>query len=36
MSAESMLFNGAIACFSVILIGLVWGFVLLKLTGEAE
>ena len=36
MSAESMLFNGAILCFSVILIGLAWGFLLLKLSGEAE
>ncbi len=36
MTAESMLFNGAILCTSVILIGLAWGFILLKLTGEAE
>ena len=36
MSAESMLFNGAIACFGVVLVGLAWGFILLKLTGEAE
>ncbi len=36
MTAESMLFNGAILCFSVVLIGLVWGFLLLKLTGESE
>ncbi|WP_066117799.1 PetM family cytochrome b6-f complex subunit 7 [Geminocystis sp. NIES-3709] len=36
MTAESMLFNGAIICFSVVLIGLAWGFLLLKLTGEAK
>ena len=37
MSAESMLFNGAIACFSLILVGLAWGFLLLKIQGgEAE
>lgn len=36
MTAESMLFNGAILCFSVILVGLAWGFILLKLTGEAK
>jgi cytochrome b6-f complex subunit 7 len=36
MSAESMLFNGAIACFAVVLVGLAWGFLLLKLSGESE
>ena len=36
MTAESMLFNGAIACFGVVLVGLAWGFLLLKLSGEAE
>lgn len=36
MSAESMLLNGAILCFTVVLIGLAWGFLLLKLSGEAE
>ncbi|AFZ53886.1 PetM family cytochrome b6-f complex subunit 7 [Cyanobacterium aponinum UTEX 3222] len=36
MTAESMLFNGAILCFVVVLIGLAWGFLLLKLTGESE
>ncbi|HIK38757.1 MAG: PetM family cytochrome b6-f complex subunit 7 [Geminocystis sp.] len=36
MSAESMLFNGAILCFTVVLIGLAWGFLLLKLTGEIK
>lgn len=36
MSAESMLFNGAILCFGVVLVGLAWGFLLLKLTGEAK
>ncbi|MTF39831.1 PetM family cytochrome b6-f complex subunit 7 [Cyanobacterium aponinum UTEX 3221] len=36
MTAESMLFNGAILCFAVVLIGLAWGFLLLKLTGESE
>ncbi len=36
MSAESMLFNGAILCFSVVLVGLAWGFLILKLEGETE
>lgn len=36
MSAESMLLNGAIACFVVVLVGLAWGFLLLKLSGESE
>ena len=36
MSAESMLFNGAILCFGVVLVGLAWGFLLLKLEGETE
>ena len=33
MSAESMLFNGAILCFTLILVGLAWGFLLLKIQG---
>jgi cytochrome b6-f complex subunit 7 len=37
MSAESMMFNGAILSFTLILIGLAWGFLLLKIQGgEAE
>jgi cytochrome b6-f complex subunit 7 len=36
MSAESMLFNGAILSFVVVLVGLAWGFLLLKIGGEAE
>ena len=36
MSAESMLFNGAILCFGVVLVGLAWGFLILKLEGETE
>lgn len=36
MTAESMLFNGAILCFVVVLVGLAWGFLLLKLGGELE
>jgi cytochrome b6-f complex subunit 7 len=36
MSAESMLFGGAILSFSVVLVGLAWGFLLLKLSGESE
>lgn len=34
MTAESMLFNGAILCFVLTLVGLAWGFLLLKLGGE--
>lgn len=37
MTAESMLFNGAILCITLILFGLSWGFLLLKIQGkEAE
>lgn len=37
MSAESMLFNGAILCIVLVLVGLAWGFLLLKIQGgEAE
>jgi cytochrome b6-f complex subunit 7 len=36
MTAESMLFNGAILCVAVVLIGLAWGFLLLKLSGEIK
>jgi len=36
MSAESMLFNGAILSSSLILIGLAWGFLLLKIQGGEE
>jgi cytochrome b6-f complex subunit 7 len=34
MTAESMLFNGAILCVVLTLVGLAWGFLLLKLGGE--
>lgn len=37
MTAESMLFNGAILCMVMTLFGLAWGFLLLKIQGgEAE
>ena len=37
MSAESMLFYGAIICPVLILVGLSWGFLMLRIQGgEAE
>ncbi len=36
MTAESMLFNGAILGIVLILVGLAWGFLLIKLQGEEE
>ncbi len=33
MSAESMLFNGAILCIILILVGLSLGFLILKIQG---
>ncbi|BAP18326.1 MAG: PetM family cytochrome b6-f complex subunit 7 [cyanobacterium endosymbiont of Epithemia adnata isolate EadnSB Bon19] len=33
MSAESMMFNGAILCIVIVLVGLAWGFLLLKIQG---
>ncbi len=33
MSAESMLFNGAILCIALILVGLSLGFLILKIQG---
>jgi cytochrome b6-f complex subunit 7 len=37
MTAESMLFNGAILSIVLVLGGLAWGFLLLKIQGgEAE
>jgi cytochrome b6-f complex subunit 7 len=37
MSAESMLFNGAVLLTVLTLVGLAWGFILLKIQGgEAE
>ncbi len=36
MTAESMLLNGAIACFSLVLVGLAWGFLLLRIADEPE
>jgi cytochrome b6-f complex subunit 7 len=37
MTAESMLFTGAILCPTLILFGLAWGFLLLRIQGgEAE
>lgn len=35
MTAESMLFNGAILVSVLVLIGLAWGFLLLKIQGKA-
>ena len=37
MTAESMLFNGMILMMVLVLVGLAWGFLLLKIQGgEAE
>lgn len=36
MTAESMLFNGAILSTILVLVGLAWGFLLLKIQGGAE
>jgi cytochrome b6-f complex subunit 7 len=36
MSAESMLFNGAILSIVLVLVGLSWGFLLLKIQGGEE
>jgi cytochrome b6-f complex subunit 7 len=37
MTAESMLFNGPIVASVLVLVGLAWGFLLLKIQGgEAE
>lgn len=36
MSAESMLFNGAILCILLVLVGLSWGFLILKIQGGEE
>ncbi|MEO0948555.1 MAG: PetM family cytochrome b6-f complex subunit 7 [Cyanobacteria bacterium J06641_5] len=37
MSAHDLIFNGAIVAFSLILVGLGWGFLLLRIQGgEAE
>jgi cytochrome b6-f complex subunit 7 len=37
MSAESMLFNGAILCIVLVFVGIAWGFLILKIQGgEAE
>ena len=37
MSAESMLFNGIILSTVLVLVGLAWGFLILKIQGgEAE
>ena len=33
MSAESMLVNGMILCSVLVLVGLAWGFLLLKIQG---
>ena len=33
MSAHSMLVNGAILSFALTLVGLAWGFLLLKIQG---
>jgi cytochrome b6-f complex subunit 7 len=34
MTAESMLFNGAILLIVLTLVGLAWGFLIIKLQGE--
>ena len=36
MSAESMMFNGAILCIVLVLVGLSWGFLILKIQGGEE
>ena len=36
MSAESMMVNGAILSFGLILVGLAWGFLLLKIQGATK
>ncbi len=36
MSAESMLFNGAILAIVLTLVGMSWGFLLLKIQGGEE
>lgn len=37
MTAESMMFNGAVLLIVLVLFGLAWGFLLLKIQGgEAE
>ncbi|MDJ0729088.1 MAG: PetM family cytochrome b6-f complex subunit 7 [Crocosphaera sp.] len=37
MTAESMMFNGAIVLMVLVLFGLAWGFLILKIQGgEAE
>ncbi len=33
MSAESMLFNGIVLSIILVLVGLAWGFLLLKIQG---
>lgn len=37
MTAQDMLFNASILSFTLILVGLAWGFLLIKIQGgEAE
>lgn len=36
MSAESMLYNGVILSIVLVLVGLAWGFLLLKIQGGEE
>jgi cytochrome b6-f complex subunit 7 len=36
MTAESMLFNGAILLIVLTLVGLAWGFLIIKLEGGEE
>lgn len=33
MTAHDLIFNGAILSFSLILVGLAWGFLLLRIQG---
>ncbi|QDZ39908.1 PetM of cytochrome b6f complex subunit 7 [Euhalothece natronophila Z-M001] len=36
MTANSIIFNSAILSFTLILVGLAWGFLLLKIQGNEE
>jgi len=36
MSANTLIFNAAVLSFTLILVGLAWGFLLIKIQGNAE
>lgn len=36
MTANTLIFNAAVLSFTLILVGLAWGFLLLKIQGSAE